>query len=321
MQNPSPKSLELLQQLCAIPATAGDEQRLSEHILQYVIDHRSSWKFQPEIFAGEGFQDAVVLVFGKPRNVVMAHMDGVGFCTAYGNRLVPVGKPKAKSGTRLKGQDAQGEFQLELKVEEAPKRGDDGSKKMIYSYIGDREIEPGITLTYVPDWRETTERVQSCYLDNRVGVWNALELCQEAEDVAIAFSTYEEHGGGTAQFLGRFLYKSFGCRQALISDVTLASAGIIPGKGVAISLRDKGIPRHRFVQKIRRMAEASSIPHQIEVEDGGGSDGNQLQASSYPWDWCFIGPPETGYHTPDECILKSDLAAMQSLYTVLIKDL
>ena len=34
----------------------------------------------------------------------------------------------------------------------------------------------------------------------------------------------------------------------------------------------------------------------IEVENAGGSDGNALQRSLYPFDWCFVGAPED--HVP-----------------------
>ncbi|MGC6533566.1 MAG: M20/M25/M40 family metallo-hydrolase [Flavobacteriales bacterium] len=317
---PSAESLALLQELCTIPSTAGDEQLLSDWILRYTLKHQSSWKHQPEIFAGDGFQEAIVLMFGRPRLAVFAHLDTVGYCTAYGDRLVPIGKPKAKTGATLLGRDAKGPVELTLRVEKHPKEEGEGKETRYYG-DGTRQLERGTPLTYKPDWRETDTHVQCCYLDNRVGVWNALELCQNAQDVAIVFSTYEEHGGGAAQFLGRFLFKSFGCRQALISDVTLASEGIVQSEGVAISLRDRGIPRQRFVQKIRQIAQTHGIAHQLEVESAGGSDGNQLQASSYPWDWCFIGPPETGYHSPDESIHKSDLDAMRQLYNVLIDEL
>ena len=57
----------------------------------------------------------------------------------------------------------------------------------------------------------------------------------------------------------------------------------------AISLRDSGIPRRSYVNKIVEIARKTNIPYQLEVEDAGGSDGNGLQKSDYPWDWCFVG--------------------------------
>lgn len=318
METLSTTSIKLLRTLGTIPATAGDEKQLADWILAYVLEYQGRWRQQPEIFAGEGFQDAVVLVFGRPKAAVFSHMDGVGFCAAYGMNLVPIGKPKAKSGAKLLGKDSQGALEVELVVSETEV---EGKTKTTFSYKADRALERGTPLTYAPLWRETEDTLQCAYMDNRVGMWNALELCSEAKDVALVFSTCEEHGGGAAQFIGRFLYKSFGCRQALISDVTLVSEGIVQGDGVAISMRDRGIPRQSFVSKICSIAQAHGLQYQLEVEDAGGSDGNQLQASSYAWDWCFIGPPETGYHTPDEMVYKADLVSMHNLYSTLLKAL
>ncbi|NNE54373.1 MAG: aminopeptidase, partial [Flavobacteriales bacterium] len=309
------KDYQLLKTLCAIPATTGDEQQLNEFILEYVLDHRDDWDSQPAIFAGDGFQDSIVLAFGNPRIAIFAHLDSVGYCAAYGNRLIKIGGPKAEDGAILVGQDSRGPIECILrKREEVDEKDKDGKKKDIFEYEFNREIDRGTPLTYKPDWREDTVSIQCCYMDNRFGVWNALELCSNLKDAAIVFTTYEEHLGGTAQFIGRFLYKSFGCRTALISDVTLTSEGIKHGDGVAISMRDKGIPRQRFLRSIIQHATQAGIQFQLEVEDAGGSDGTQLQLSSYPWDWCFIGPPEENYHSPDEKIYKSDIEATQDLY-------
>ena len=57
------------------------------------------------------------------------------------------------------------------------------------------------------------------------------------------------------------------------------------------------------------------------VESAGGSDGNQLQKSSFPFDWCFVGAPEDHVHSPDEKVHKKDIEAMVALYTYLMKHL
>ena len=48
----------------------------------------------------------------------------------------------------------------------------------------------------------------------------------------------------------------------------------------------------------------------VEVENAGGSDGNGLQKSDYPWDWCFVGAPEDNAHSPDEKVHKKDIQSM-----------
>ena len=87
---------------------------------------------------------------------------------------------------------------------------------------------------------------------------------------------------------------------------------------MVISRRDSGLPRRSYVDKIIYLAKKSKIPFQIEVESSGGSDGNQLQKSPYPFDWCFIGAPEDFVHSPNEKVHKSDIDSMVNLYKYLM---
>lgn len=309
---------ELLKKLCAIPSTAGDEGRMKDFILDYFAKNSQHFKVTPKVYSGAGFQDMVIAIFGEPRTAVLAHTDTVGFTVAYKKELYKIGNPKAKEGSLLVGEDSKGKIECTLKVE---KKKNKKTKEEIFKYEASRTIEPGTNLTYAPDWRESKKYVRSSYLDNRLGVWNALELAKTVEDGALVFTTYEEHGGGGAQFAGRFLQENFGVQQALISDVTLLSESIKHNKGVAISMRDRGIPRRSFVNRIVEIAKENEVKYQLEVEKAGGSDGNTLQDSSYAWDWCFIGPPEDNYHRPGEKVHKEDIAQMQKLYKALMLSL
>lgn len=86
-------------------------------------------------------------------------------------------------------------------------------------------------------------------------------------------------------------------------------------------MRDRSIPRRSFVNKIIDLARESGIPFQLEVEGSGGSDGKELQASPYPFDWCFIGAAESNVHSPEEKVNKKDIDAMVAMYRFLIEKL
>jgi putative aminopeptidase FrvX len=302
---------ELLKELCAIRSASGDEGRISAFLLDHIRDKQKEWKFTPEIYHGQDFQECIVLVFGKPRTAVYAHMDSIGFTVRYADQLVRIGAPHVQSGMKVVGSDRQGELSATLEIDEEHK----------ISYRHSRPVDRGTVLTFAPDWRETDDTVQCCYMDNRLGVWNALRLCEDLENGAIVFSCREEHGGGSVPFLARFLFEKYGIRQALISDITWVTEGVHAGKGAAISLRDSGIPRKSFTDRIEAIAERSGIPYQLEVEGSGGSDGTELQKQPYPIDWCFIGAPEENVHTPDEKVHKKDIASMTELYRLLMKEL
>ena len=304
--------MQLLHSLCRVPAPAGNEAALTQFVLNYVRQHQASWEHRPEIIADDRFQDCVLLVFGQPRTAVLAHLDSIGFTVRYGRQLVRIGGPQAEAGYRLVGQDSQGLVDCTLTVD--AETGELG-------YAFHRDIDRGTELTFYCDFRETATTVQSCYLDNRLGVWNALRLCETLEHGIIAFSCWEEHGGGSVAYLARFIYETYGVRQALVSDITWVTEGVHAGQGCAISLRDSLIPRRAYVDRIRAIAAASGIPHQLEVEGSGGSDAKELQHAAAPWDWCFVGAPEDNVHTPDELVDKRDIESMLALYRVLMEKL
>lgn len=307
--------MKLLKQLTEIRSASGDEGLMKDFLIQYVNENKAKWKVQPELFYGDDFQDTLILVFGKPRTAIYAHTDSIGFTVGYNNNLIKIGGPKLEEGFELVGSDSLGEIETELMVIEEL----DGFKQI--QCVFEREIERGTNLTYKPNFRETDDYIQSPYMDNRLGVWNALKVAETLENGAIVFSTYEEHGGNSVGFTGRFLYEKYGLRQALISDITWVTDGVPHGKGVAISMRDSSIPRRSYLNKIIDLAKASGISYQLEVESAGGSDGSMLQKSDLPFDWCFIGAAEDNVHTPNEIVAKYDIMCMVELYKYLMAHL
>jgi len=311
-KNKKPESsFQLLKQLCEIHAPSGHEEPVKKFLLNYIKKEKRHWLSQPEIIEGEEFQDCLILKFGKPRTAIFAHMDTVGFSVRYFNQLVSIGSPNAEAGTKLVGHDHLGPIECELEY--------DKEDHAFYKF--GRPIERGTTLTYKIDFRETKDFIQTPYLDNRLGIFNALKVAETLRDGVIVFSCWEEHGGGSVGYLAKYIHKKWKVRQALISDITWVSDGVEHGKGVAISLRDRNIPRRNFVNQIIAIAEKSKIPFQLEVEGSGSSDGGELQRGSLPFDWCFVGAPEHSAHTPHEKVHKRDIETMIALYNVLMMKL
>lgn len=300
-----------LHEMCQIHAPSGSEFLMTEFVLEFIEQNKKNWKVQPEILVGNDFQDSIILVFGKPKTAIFAHLDSIGFTVGYGSQLIKIGGPQTESGWKLVGEDSIGKIECELFVDE------EGA----ISYIYDREIERGTTLTFKCEFKEDNGYIESCYLDNRLGVFNALKVAETLENGIICFSCYEEHGGGSAQFLGKYIYENYKVKNALISDITWVTSGVQHGNGVAISMRDSGIPRRKFLNQIISIAKESKIPYQLEVESAGGSDANVLHRSSYPFQWCFIGAAEDNVHSPFEKVAIQDFEAMVDLYKLLMIEL
>jgi putative aminopeptidase FrvX len=303
--------IKLLQQLCSIHAPSGNESAMTQFLLSYIKKKKSTWKTKPQVFSGDGFQDCIILKFGKPRTAIFAHIDSVGFTVRYFNQLVPIGSPDAETGAILVGEDTSGEIECQLMF--------DHEQHALYKF--GRQIERGTTLTYKPSFKETKTTIQTPYLDNRLGVYNALKVAETLKDGIIVFSCWEEHGGGSVPYLAKFIAEKWNVTKALVSDITWSTDGVSLGKGVAISMRDRNIPRYSYIKKIISLAKKSKISFQLEVEGIGSSDGRELQLSPYPFDWCFVGAPQLHPHTPHEQVHKSDVESMIQLYEVLMKEL
>jgi putative aminopeptidase FrvX len=302
--------MKFLFELLHKSSVSGDESEISNFIVQHVNERSIGWKVRPEIFFGEDFHDCILLKFGIPRTAVFAHIDTVGFMTRFQNQLVPVGSPEIMEGTRLIGRDTKGEVFCKLI----------GTEDACYHDFP-RGIEFGTRLSFDQDVRVDDEYIQAAYLDNRLGVYSALKLCETIENGWVVFTTYEEHGGGSMPFLIKFIQENSPVKQALISDITWISEGLEHHKGVVISARDKFIPRKKFIDKVVKLAEKSGVPYQIEVEAYGASDGREIQFSPYAIDWCFIGSAEDFVHTPNEKVSLSDLDSMIKMYQFLLNEL
>ena len=303
--------MKLLKQLCEIHSPSGEEFKMKKFILEYIKKNENSWHTKPILHFGEGFQDNLIMVFGKkPKTAIFAHLDSIGFTVKYDNEIIKIGGPVTNEGIILVGEDSKGRIEGKIIKDK---------KKLFIDFP--RIIDRGTSLVFKTNFREDNEFIQSCYIDNRLGVWNALKLAESIKEGIIVFTTWEEHGGGSAGYLGRFIYKKYNVHQALISDITWITKGIIHNKGCVISFRDSGIPRKLFVERVLLIAKKSKIPYQLEVESSGGSDGNELQRSNYPWDWCFVGAPEDYVHSPDEKVHKKDIESMVGLYKELMNNL
>ena len=134
---------KLLEQLCSIHAPSGEEEHIRDFLVRFITNNAVNWKHQPKMHYGKGFQNCIILEFGKPVTALFVHMDTTGFTTRYENQLVPIGAPDASQGDILVGTDSLGEIECKLKVD----------KKDRYFHDFGRSVDRGTSLTYKPNFR------------------------------------------------------------------------------------------------------------------------------------------------------------------------
>lgn len=306
--------MELIKKLCSIHAPTGEEYLLRDFLIEYVNKNKIHWKSQPQLFYGKAFKDSLILVFGKPRTAIFAHLDSVGFNIRYNNQLITIGSPQIINKTKLVGKDSISDIECEIQLIEL-----NNDTKLIANFT--RQIECGTSLTFAPKFINRKNFIQSCYLDNRLGIKNALDVANTMTDGIIAFTCGEESGGGTVELIAKFIYENYEVQQALISDITWATEGVKLGNGCVVSIRDKMIPRKQFINKIIKICKSQNIKYQLEVEESGSSDGGYLHKCNYPFDWCFIGIACENIHSPNEKVHKNDIIELLKLYKILMETL
>ena len=233
-----------------IDSPSGDEGPLADWLTEYIE------KYAPDVTL-ERWGDSLIALRGeKPQVALFAHLDTTGFTLGYDRQLVSIGSPDPKNGDILRplGKTQAGQEIIIGSDEE-------------YSLTGPTEdAAPGSRWVYASEARKEGAEIVAPYLDNRGGVWAALQTLLNTERVAVAFTTGEETSGHGAYVCARRLFEHHGITQALISDLTWDTEHIHNGQGVAISLRDRYIPRQSFLTKVLALAEASGIPFQREIE-------------------------------------------------------
>jgi putative aminopeptidase FrvX len=293
---------EELRALTAIEGTSGDEGRVVAAVAKCCASLPG--------LRSERIQDNLIVWRGRPQVALFAHMDTVGFTLGYNNELVRIGGPHVEGGEALRSTVDGRTYRGRL-----AKKGDD------WLLEGSPDAPPGSRWVYDSALELDGVKVRGAYLDNRAGVWSALEVLRECDDVAVAFTTNEEHSGRGAITCARWLHDQLGIRQALISDITWHTRFIRCGRGPAVSLRDRNLPRQAFLGRVLAAADASGIPYQREIETDGSSDGGAIERSGIPIDWLFVGAPQEDSHTPHEVVNLNDLRAMARLTTHLVRAL
>jgi putative aminopeptidase FrvX len=296
-----PERYDLLFELLKIDSPSGDEGVMADWIDGWI---RRSCPEARLVRLG----DSLVAIRGeKPPVSIYAHIDTTGFTLGYERRLIPIGSPSPVDGTAVR--------QLGAALAGVVRERDDEW------YLDHVDAEPGSRWVYAAEPAIDESQVTSPYLDNRAGIYAALNVLRRCPSVAVAFTTGEEHSGQGAVVCARYLYEKLGIDKALISDITWDTDHVHIGKGVAISLRDRMVPRQRFLDRVLDIGDASGIAYQREIESSGGSDGMYLQRSGYPIDWVFVGAPERDPHSDHEVVDLSDLDSMVEMLVTLVENL
>lgn len=172
------------------------------------------------------------------------------------------------------------------------------------------------------------ERIVGKSLDDRIGCTIQIEAMRRIKatgtphSLYFAFTVQEEVGSRGAQTAAYAIDPHLG----IALDVTGAGdppngerVAIHLGAGVAIKTRDTGLIVPAAIRDLFvRRAEEAGIPYQMEVLDGGSTDGRVIQLARAGVPTGALSVPLRYVHTPSETIDRGDVQATLDLLVAIL---
>jgi endoglucanase len=283
---------------------------------------------------------------GDSEVVVAAHMDEIGFMVRHVTddgflQLDTLGgwDPRILRAQRVRVHTARGALMgvigsapphtlTDEQREKEPKVSDVHVDLGLPSDVVEERISVGDLVTMQQSTVRMGTHVTGKALDDRVCLLAMLEAAHRLSDpdVTVHFvaTVQEEVGLRGAQAVGVDLDPDL----AIALDVTVAND--VPGfdaaehvtelgEGVAVKLKDSSvITTPKVNRRLRDVAEAESIPHQLEVLPAGGTDTANLQRAGGAVPVGALSVPTRYLHTPTECASRDDVVAMIDLLTAFL---
>ena len=253
----------------------------------------------------------------SPQVGFFCHLDSVGFMVEEIHeahvQVVPLGKPATPHYTPIVIQSDTGMVNGTLLVQGAD---DERTLRVdLWDEAVAAQLQVGDLAAFAPNFRQEAGRIHSRWLDNKLGIWVALEAWLGSDEALFVAMVREEQAPHDA---GAVALRLPDLALALVVDITYAASPegpymVAQGNGPSLTLRDAMVYDRRWLSAIRRVAERHQIPLQPEITLVGGSDATMLSMFGLPA--LFIGIPTRYAHSPAEMAHLSDCEAAVALLT------
>ena len=290
---------KLLAEICQAPGAPGHEQRIREIVIREVTPLVDDLNI-------DNMGNITALKKGTKEKKVMigAHMDEIGFIVTHIDdngflRFHTLGgfDPKTLTAQRVIVHGSKdlvgvmGSKPIHVMTPEernkAPKTTDFFIDMGMPKEEVEKHIQVGNPITRERTLIEMGNCVNCKSIDNRVSVFILIEMLREIEnnpyDIYAVFTVQEEVGIRGANVATQSVQPDFGF--GLDTTIAYDVPGASPhekitelGKGAAIKVMDSStICDYRMVNYMKEVANNHSIPYQLEILTGGGTDTAGIQ--------------------------------------------
>ena len=280
---------------------------------------------------------------GQKKVLVAAHMDEIGFVVKHIEkdgflRLHTLGgwDPRQMNSQRVVVSTASGQLKGVLMYGTKPKHllsdAEAAAGQKVESFFVDlglseetvrEKVSIGDPVTMDRQLFEMGDLITNKTMDDRVGLYVMIEavkaLGAHEVDVYAVATVQEEIGLRGAAAAGSSIAPDI----AIALDITLAND--IPGvpesehvtklgKGTAIKVMDSSLICHpKVVAHFKKVADANSIPYQLELLTRGGTDAGAIQRLHGGIPSFTLSIPARYVHTVNETVHRGDLQASVDL--------
>ncbi len=287
---------------------------------------------------------------GSKKVMIAAHMDEIGFVVKHIEkegflRVHTLGgwDPRQMNSQRVIVTTPTGPMRGVLMYGTKPKHlltdAEAGAAQSIENFFVDlgiseqevrAKVSVGDPITMDRNLFEMGELITCKTMDDRVGVYVMIEAMRTLKKHKVSIfavaTVQEEIGLRGAAAAGSAINPDV----AIALDITLAND--IPGvpeadhvtrlgKGTAIKVMDSSLICHpKVVAHFKKVAEANSIPYQLELLTRGGTDAGAIQRLHGGIPSFTLSIPTRYVHTVNETIHKGDLQASVDLLAKYLED-
>lgn len=325
---------ELIKALVETYGPSGSEDQVRELIAGQVQGLASS-------VGVDALGNLIATVSGKGggrRIMLAAHMDEIGVVISHVDeqgflRFQPIGgvNPRNLVGGRVRFADGRrGAIGAEQKGLAA---GDLPRIDQLFIDVGARSKETcpvrvGDVACFDRDFVDLGERLMAKAFDDRIAcavmIQAMKELGETPHEVHFVFTVQEELGLRGAQTAAFGVEADLG----IAVDVTLTgdtpearAMAVALGDGPAIKVKDRGMLTHRGVRQwMIDTARAAGLPYQLEVLEGGTTDGMAMQTSKAGMPVGVLSIATRNVHTPSEMVDYQDVLNSVRLLVELLRN-
>ena len=307
---------ELIEDLCGVFGPSGQEERISEAIVQHLeglVDEVRSDRLGNLIAvkrptdSGANGKRIMLAAHMDEIGVMVTHVDAQGFCrfTTMGGVIT-----QTLIGSRVEfANGVEGAFGLEGRA--VPR--DRPTMQKMFLDVGatgkeDARVQVGDSAVFRSSFGAVGDRLFAPNLDDRIGCAVLIQTLRELEnsphELLAVFTVQEEVGARGATTAG------YGLEPEIILAIDVTATGDFPqatpmevalGNGPAIKIMDRRMIAHPKVRGwLESTAQAQDIPYQLEVLEYGSTDASAVQISRAGVPAGTVSIPCRYVHTPSQ---------------------